>query len=253
MDETTITKSLEKLLSKEGGLFGHVKTWGMQKEPYEFIGYELSEDFAPTLRVMTDVQRKNLFSIMTYFEIHSKPLKEILLVVQSKNNNIETIFHETAWSHFMTIVMFGMLEVAVKISPLAIKNEKGYLKKQESIRVFLLTHIALEKQKDIAKRYFIEPSLSLKKSVSSFSEVIDHLWSEIRSGFVHEAGLQSKGLDWTAFSGGVGTKEDPITVHTDVPMAELLKITWEVVLVSYGYKGHLRPHGYKKDLLAKGL
>ncbi len=246
IDEATVEKSLTKLLSKESGLFGHVRTWGMRKEPYEFIGYELSETFVPTLESMTDVQRKNLFSIMAYFEIHARPLKEILLVVQSKGDSVETIFHEIAWSHFMTIVMFGIIEVAVKISPSAITNKSGYLKKRESIQAFLSEHIPIEKQKDIAKRYYVEPSLSSKKSVNSFPEVIDHLWFEIRSGFIHDVGLQSKGLDWTAFGGGIGTEDDPITVHTDVPIAELLQITWQAVLTSYGYKGFLKPHNYKK-------
>lgn len=246
IDEITITKNLIKLLSKESGLFGHVKTWGMKKEPYEFLGYELSESFTPTLELMNDIQRKNLFSIMSYFEIHAKPLKEILLAVQSKNNNFETLFYETAWSHFMTVVMFGILEVAVNISPQKILKTSGYLDKKKSIKQFLSTYLSNEKQEDIAKRYYIEPYLSSRKPVKSFSEVVDHLWDEIRSDFVHEAGLQSKGLDWATFGGGVGTQDDPITVHTDVPMAELLKIAWESVLGSYGYKGFLKPHKYKK-------
>jgi hypothetical protein len=246
IDEAVIVNSLTKILSKESGLFGHEPTWGATKEPYELIGYELSEDFVPTLESMTENQRKNFFSVMSYFEIHAKPLKEILLALQSKGNNIDTIFYELAWSHFMTIVMFGMLEVVVKISPQAIQNKHGnFIKKQESIRSFLLENTPIEKQKDIAQRYYVEPLFSSKK-VASFSDVIDHLWEEIRSGFVHDGGLQSKGLGWTTFSGGMGTKNDPIKVHTDVPVAELLQITWQAILNSYGYKGELKPHKYKR-------
>jgi hypothetical protein len=245
IDEVTIAKKLKELLSRESGLFGHQRTWGMKKEPYEFIGYELSEEFVPTLELMTDIQRKNLFSIMSYFEIHAKPLKEILLAVQSKGKNFEIIFHETAWSHFMIIVMFGILEVAVKISPLAHRYENGYLKKKKSIQDFLLAYIPITKQEDVVRRYYIEATLSSKKSVSSFSELIDHLWFEVRGEFVHDAGLQSKGLDWTAFGGGNGTKDDPIMVHTDVPVAELLQITWQAILKSYGYKGLLIPQFIK--------
>ncbi len=82
-------------------------------------------------------------------------------------------------------------------------------------------------------------AINYKKEIKNFSDVIDHLWYQIRSGFIHDAGIESKGLEWGTLS-GIGTKDDPITTKHDVPMEEWLQIIWQAILNSYGYKGLLQ-------------
>jgi hypothetical protein len=144
----------------------------------------------------------------------------------------------------MTVVMFGMLEVAVKNFPSCVvwKNQqKGYIDKYKSIEAFLVKFLPENTRDDVSKRYKTENNTIL----NSFTDVTRHLWEEIRSGFVHEAGVHYKGMEWTTLGGGTGTKEDPIKLETDVPMQELLQITWQAILNSFGYKGLLKLPRYK--------
>ncbi len=241
--DKNINKSLTELLSKEKGLFGHVNTLGQKSTKYEFIGYELSEDFLPTLSKMSPEQKKNLSLIMLYFQIHAEPLKAILEVMESREWS-KTIFNQMAWSHFMTIIMFGMLEHAVRISPFAQFDSKKKMKnKGESIKLFLESNLSNEIKNSIAERYSSESS-SQEKMV--FSSIIDELWEQIRCEFIHEVGLKMKGLEWHTLE-GLGTKSNPIKIKTDVPIAEWLQITWQAILHSYGYKGLLNHPKYKKN------
>jgi hypothetical protein len=45
-------------------------------------------------------------------------------------------------------------------------------------------------------------------------------------------------MEWTTLR-GIGSQEDPIVLGSDVPMQELLQITWQAILNSYGYTGQL--------------
>ncbi len=229
-----INQKLIEVLSKEKGYFGRVYTWGQLPTKYEYIGYELNSDFLPTLQKMSEEQRKNLVKIINYFDIHASSLKKML--DSDKKESPYDFYSEWAWSHFMTIVMFGMLEVAVKITNCARykDNNNLYLKKYESIKNFLEMFLSQKIREDITKTYKTEDGAIL----SSFSEVIKHLWDEIRSGFIHEAGVHYKGLEWNTLK-GLGSEENPITIEIDVPMQELIQITWQAILNSYGYTGSL--------------
>jgi hypothetical protein len=143
--------------------------------------------------------------------------------------------------------MFGMLEVAVIGTDFEKRNSGGHLiDKGESIKSFLEKYLPTDLKEDIAKRYTVDESFKSDEKLESFSKVIDHLWKEIRSGFVHEAGIESKGLEWSKFGGGRGTREDPIRIRSDVPMQELLQMTWQAILNSLGYKGLLKLPKYKR-------
>ena len=136
----------------------------------------------------------------------------------------------------MIVVMFGMLEIAVKS-----KNEtKGDLQsKGIAIKNFLTDNLSEKIKTDIAHRYKIDKTFGYKSEIKKFGDVIDHLWYQIRCGFIHDASLESKGMEWTTFGKGKGTEDDPITIESDTPMQELLQITWQAILHSFGYMGSL--------------
>jgi len=231
-------RKLVELLSPERGYFGRVLTWGQRPTKYEFIGYELSEDFLPTLQNMSNAHRKNLMDIMNYFEIHVHPLRKLLDIREEEQ--LYKFYSELAWSHFMTVVMFGMLEMVVK-------GERGIQidRKHQRMKDFLEENLPEETKKSIAERYSVEEISDYKGEIESFSDAVDHLWHQIRSGFIHDAGVESKGLEWYELT-GIGTKDDPITTKSDVPIQEWLQITWQAILNSYGYTGSLELPKYKK-------
>ncbi len=221
-----------KLISKKNGYFGRITTFGLEDKAFVYIGYELSSDLLPLLQNITDEQRMNLITIMTYFEIHAGPLKKLLV---DDSNGLMNFYSTIAWSHFATLLMFGMLELAVKGKQGRFLELKG-----QKIRRFLEENLSDEIKEGVVRRYKIDELFKYNKQIKNFSNVVDHMWYEIRSNFVHDCGLQSKGLEWTTFGKGIGTKEDPITIESDVPMQEWLQITWQAILNSYGYKGILR-------------
>lgn len=245
MSKEELEKIKDKLidvLSQEKGYFGRIDTWGRKPKQYEYIGYELDGDIMPTINLMSDKNKKCLIKIINYFEIHANPLKKIL---RESEGNGHDFYSELAWSHFMTVVMFGMLEFAVKNTPSCIiwKNQKkGYIEKFKSMELFLEKNLRQSVRESIAKRYKTEEN----KTLTSFSDVIRHLWEEVRSGFIHDADVHVyKGMEWSTFGGGIGTREDPIELQMDVPMQELLQITWQAILNSFGYKGSLELPIYK--------
>ena len=179
---------------------------------------------------MTDEQRKNLVMIMTYFEIHARPLKNLLNA--EKTEQLYKFYSEIAWSHFATVVVFGMLEVAVKGKRGLWLNKKG-----SKIKKFLEDNLPQEKKDDVVRRYSVEEMFKHTKP-KTFSEVVDHLWKHVRGGFVHDVGIESKGLEYNSLI-GIGTKDEPIRIKQDVPMPEWLQLIWQAILNSYGYKGKL--------------
>jgi hypothetical protein len=235
-----INNKLIEVLSQEKGYFGRVNTLGQRPTNYEFIGYELDTDFLPTLQSLSEDKRKRLVEIVNYFDIHASSLKKMLDSESKKT--LYDFYSEWAWSHFMTVIMFGMLEVGVRHDQCAQYNKQGYLKKFISINKFLETYLPQEIRDSIAERYKTKNNTKL----DSFSTVIKHLWDEIRSGFIHEAGVYYKGMEWSTFS-GLGFEGDPITIEEDVPMQELLQITWQAILNSFEYRGVLKLPKYKPD------
>jgi len=244
MDEKQqrIKEKLNELLGKDAGYFGRIPTWGQRPTPYEYIGYILSEPIDETLVKMTDVQTKKLVRMLFHFEIHAGPLKKLL---QLKPDGHSDLFSDIAWSHFMTVVMFGLLEIAVKDTEFAIYDRRSYLKKKESIVNFLEKNLPDGIKKSIAERYKVENGTAPLKE-KTFAAVIHHLWHEIRSGFVHEGNISSKGMERYTFSGGMGSEEDPIRISSDVSMPELLQITWQAILNSWGYAGTLEHPRYER-------
>ena len=225
-----INQYLKNILGPERGYFGRVHTWEQKPNEYKQIGFVPTEDFEQMLSSMTEEQRKNLVMIMTYFEIHACPLKNLLNA--NEPEQLCKFYSEIAWSHFATVVMFGMLEVAVKGQRGLRLNNKGL-----EIKKFLENNLPQETKDDVVRRYSTEEVFNHKKA-GTFGEVIDHLWEHVRGGFVHDVGVESKGLDYGTLI-GMGTEDDPIRSKTDVPMQEWLQITWQAILNSRGYKGVL--------------
>ena len=234
-----LNQKLVEVLSQESGYFGRVDTWGQRSTKYEYIGYELTEDFLPILEKLTDEQRKSLTMIVMHFEIHAQPLKYILKAEEGEHT-LSKFYSEISWSQFMTVVMFGMLELVIK------GKRKSWLdSKRKKIVKFLEDNLPNEVKNDIANRYKVEDVFKYEKEIKTFSDVINHLWYEVRSGFIHDGGIESRGMEWSSLK-GMGSKEDPITISQDVPMQELLQITWQAILNSFGYKGQLKLPRYKR-------
>lgn len=237
-----INKIFIEVLSAEKGYFGRIDTWGQRPTKYEYIGYELSEDILPTLEKMSEETRKNFVRIVTYFEIHANPLKRLLI---SEGHDLYQFYADISWSHFMTIIMFGMLEMAVRFNKEGKYRNGELINKGEAIKSFLERNLNSKIKDEIAKNYVTDAIFGYNKKIENFSDAVDHMWKQIRCEFIHKAGLESKGLEWTTLK-GMGTKDQPITIAHDVPMQEWLKVTWQAILNSFGYEGILQLPKYKK-------
>ncbi|MBU1179630.1 hypothetical protein KJ885_01665 [Patescibacteria group bacterium] len=233
-DLSKINQKLKEILGHGRGYFGRVFIGQQRPSEYEYIGCESTDDFLLMLKNMSEEQIKNLVKIMNYFEIHAYPLKKLL---DSKQDAYSYRFYcEKAWSHFMTVIMFGMLEIAARTPQNVDKN--GNLKyKGKNIKKFLEKYLPQETKESITNRYYVESIFNYKKP-TDFNEIVDHLWFNIRCGFIHDASIESKGIQWEILE-GIGTKEEPITSKSDVPMQEWLRVTWQAILDFYGYKGTL--------------
>lgn len=240
-----ILQKLKEILSVEKGYFGRVYTWGQRPTEYEYVGYEMTKDFSDVLQNMSADQVKNLVTVINYFEMHAQPARSMLDA--KVEGHSYKLYSEIAWSHFMTMIMFGMLEVVVAKKPYAKLNKKGDLiDKGKEIKKFLEKYLSAEIKESIAHRYRVEEMFKHKKP-TNFSEVVDHLWRDIRCSFAHNAGLESKGLEWYTLE-GAGSKNDPITIKQDVPVQEWLQVTWQAILNSFGYKGLLELPKYKNSI-----
>ena len=198
---------------------------------------EFFDDFYPILEGMDINQYSNFFKIVTYFEIHASPLSKLFIV--DEEDFLDKFNSEIAWSHFMTLILFGMIEIACKrVYPDDI-SKKGDLKdKGKNIKKFLNEYLDEELKLDIAKRYKVDNKFSEGISIEKFDDVVDHLWSNIRCGFVHDATIESKSLESYSMS-GLGSEDDPIKLATDVAVHEWVKIIWQAILKSHGYMGTL--------------
>ncbi len=240
---TKINNRLIEILSQEKGYFGRINTYGLRPTNNQFNGYELTESFYPVLEKMSEKQRKNLTRTITYFEIRANPLKKLLDFEMQQT--LYDFYSIISWSQFMTVIMFGMLEIVIKEKSWARLNKKGELiDKGNQIKKFLNENLSEETKTDITKYYLVDKVFKYEKEIKSFSDVIDHLWSEIRCGFIHNGGIESRGLEWTTFK-GIGTKEAPIMIGRETTIQDLLQMTWQAILNSYGYTGRLELSKYK--------
>lgn len=243
--QNKIKHRLEEILSPQKGYFGRIITGGKGPAKYEYVGYELSSDFSETLEHMSAEQLKNLVKIINYFSIHADPLRRLIFIDENKDEGVDRFCSDLAWQHFITVVMFGMLEVATKESKYASLDKNGNLKNKEaSIINFLKNTLPCELQEDITQRYKTEKIFGKEERFKTFSEVISHLWKKVRSGFIHDAGIETRGFEWHTLE-GTGSKEIPIMMKSHVPMQELLQISWQAILNSYGYTGSLQLPKYK--------
>lgn len=210
---------------------------GLRNEEYVNIGIELSDDFCPILESMDINQYSNFFKVVTYFEIHASPLRKLFLI--DERDFLDRFNSEIAWSHFMTLILFGMIEIACKrVYPEEV-NKKGDLKeKGKNIKKFLNQFMDKELRLDVAKRYKVDDKFSEGINIEKFDDVVDHLWGNIRCGFVHDATIESKSLESYSMS-GMGSEDDPIILTTDVSVHEWMKIIWQAILKSHGYIGTL--------------
>lgn len=224
-----LNKNLLEILGPDSGFFGRVYTWGQRPTEYEYVGYVLSEDLLPLLRQMSLQNRKTLSTIIIYFDIHMRPLKRLLN--RENEEQLYILYSDMAWSHFATVVMFGMLEIAVKGGRGPQLRSKG-----ARIRDFLEDNLSTDMKASVARRYKVDELFKTAEALTDFGSVVEHMWEEVRGGFVHDAGVQYRGMEWTTLN-GLGSKEDPIRVGSDVPMQEWLQLTWQAILNSFGYKG----------------
>lgn len=230
-DKQKTNQVLTEVIGLKNGYFGRIFNWSQETRPYSYIGFELTEDFSSTLNEMTEAQHDVLKRIIMYFEIHMRPLKN-MLNASDNEHRAHRFYTEIAWSHFSTLIMFGMLEIAIKT------NHRNLQNKGQKICAFLNENLPEETKQSITSRYS-NRGTSINERSQSFTAIVDHLWTEIRSGFVHEGSIHSIGLENIEFSRATGTKEDPIIVTSNVPMYEWLQATWQAILNSYGYKGEL--------------
>ncbi len=234
----SVNAKLASLLGEEAGLLGKIYSWGYgTNEKYINVGVELSDDFYPILEAMDINQYSNFFKIVTYFEIHASPLSKFFIM--DEDDFLDKFNSKIAWSHFMTLILFGMTEIACKrVYPDEISGKGDLKDKGKNIKKFLNEYLDEELKLDIAKRYKVDDKFSEGISIKKFDDVVDHLWSNIRCGFVHDATIESNSLESYSMS-GLGSKDDPIKLATDVAVHEWVKIIWQAILKSHGYMGTL--------------
>jgi len=165
-DLKEIKNKLIEILSPAKGYFGRIYTHVSRPVKYEYIGYKLKKDFSPTLQRMSKKQRENLKLIMVYFELHARPLKYLLDTNQK--NEIDNFCSEIAWSHFMTVIMFGMLEVAAKETNCAKLDTRDHLMKNKSIKCFLNINLPKEVKKNLTEKYSVEKIFNHEKKLKIF-------------------------------------------------------------------------------------
>jgi hypothetical protein len=237
-----INDKLNEIFAVSNGYFGTVDTWGLQAAKYVNIGCVPSLETLDCVKALNVKQLNDLMRMIVYFEMHMKPLKS-MIDVQSENT-LDKWHKQTAWSHFATVIMFGLIEVAVKTIELNKDIDEYLNEKGKNIYSFLNKYISEEQQADIVQRYKSKNTIFNRPNVTNFKGVVADLWDEFRSGFVHSAGVHSVPLEPTSITNGGQTKEgyQIMALHTEVPMYEWLIIAWQAILNSYGYKGKLKPN-----------
>lgn len=234
MQQEKIQKKIEELFDSSQGLFGRVDSWGQTQAKFVRIGCVFDTDLILFLNKLSELQQRSLTRMLTYFEGHMKPLKRMLDT--HSESLLDRWFTETAWSHFSVVIMFGLLEAAVKTIELKSDFDTKLYDKGNEIKKFLVKHISLEQQTEVVKNYKSKDPAPAK--FNNFSEVIDDMWNEYRSGFIHSVRVHAVPLESYSIS-GIGTKKDPLSFPRQVAMYEWLILTWQAILNAYGYKGKL--------------
>ncbi|QQS22736.1 hypothetical protein IPM19_03850 [bacterium] len=163
-----------------------------------------------------------------------EPLKSIL--ESHTEMSLDRFYAETAWSHFAIVIMFGLLEVAVKVGKgIAIEDFLG--DKGREIKAFFVKYLDVERQTKIAEDY--KPIDDTRK-LTTFEDVVQDMWDEYRSGFVHSVGVHSVPHEPVSFGDG-GEKDGipVIAISKEVPVFTWLIITWQAIFKSLGFKGNL--------------
>lgn len=229
-----IKERFRNIFTPSSHFFGRTRAFWKAENKFEWVGCVPESGFYDFLGSLSDEEQMQLAKILTYFEIHMGPLRLLL------ENSEDEIPEGLAWSHFATIIMFGMLEVAVKIIEKNAKFDSRLYDTGKELYSFLDKYLENETKESIKRRYKKDQYASNPAPSESFQEVVQHLWAEIRCGFAHSVGIHSVGLEF----GGLrlaGEKDGVpvITNWSNVPMSEWLVVTWKAILTSYGFNGRL--------------
>jgi hypothetical protein len=73
------------------------------------------------------------------------------------------------------------------------------------------------------------------------------LWGEVRSGFIHDVGIESIYNESTVFS--IDKKRpDIILVHRNLSMSHFLYFSWKAIFRDLGYKGNINFNFTKEEM-----
>lgn len=230
-DNLKLKERFIDIFSPSSHLFGRVRTHGRSENKFEWNGCAVDKYTFDFVDRLSPAERKDLAKILTYFEIHMRPLRLLL--------EEDEILNEIAWSHFATLIMFGMLEVAVKVRQEGISSDSKLENKGRKIRDFLELHLPDSTKQALTQRY--KTNIIRDKSVrkGNFKEVTQHLWEEVRSEFTHSAGIHWLGFEFGGLEQSNEKGGTVITFWQDVPIQEWLILTWQAIFHSFSSEKEL--------------
>jgi len=215
---------------------------------------------------MSFLERESFSKLLAFFCFHMKPLSRLNI----KDDTINDFFGPMVWSNFSLVVMMSVLE----------KYTKGRYKRKEFLELLIenipinseeqLIMLSAEQRKTnpppsvlrfselfsknleekeidrIIKNYMAEKQSSGEIKISSIEEVFKHLWEEVRSGFIHNVGLESIYNESTIFK--LSKKPGVITVSDNLSMSNFLFLSWKAIFRHLGYAGEMNSNYTKKEI-----
>lgn len=232
------------------------------------IGWRINfieEDLKKFITNLSREDRVFLSKLVSFYNIHTSPLYKLL---EEEKGTLGSYLGERAWSIFSLITIMSILDKYTKrglfpkgtkeflLKNIPIKSDvelKDLWDKYKQKEPDMPTRMANLLQKNLSEaeiaRIIIDYRASDirggKRPLPTIKKICEDLWGEVRSGFVHETGLNVINNESTMFN--IKENSNVIEVFSNLSMSNILFLCWKAILKDMGYTGKMDSNYTKEE------
>ena len=230
------------------------------------LGRDWRMNFSDNLNIflfdLPDEKRKKLIRILGVFRLHMEPIW-VLIRKEEKNENRGS-FSGEVWAKVAISIMTSLIDFLTKDTEVPRKSFVDFLaenfiiriKNQEDIKIlsnehsqqyppsiikrlveFYSMYLDAKDQEEIVNKYATERRLEGKIKIKNLKDVVQDIYNNIRSGFLHGTGLESMYTESEFFTSEDGYKT--LTYHQTISVSQFLYLSWKAIFRYFGFTGEI--------------
>lgn len=230
------------------------------------LGRDWRMNFSDNLNIflsdLPNEKSKKLIRVLGVFRIHMEPIW-VLIRKEEKNENRDS-FSGEVWAKVAISIMTSLIDFLTKDTEVPRKSFVDFLVEnflriknpQKDIKVlsdehsrqyppsiikriyeFYSAHLDDKDKEEMINKYTTERRLERKIRSRDLKDVIQDIYNNIRSGFLHGTGLENMYVESEFFTSEDGYKT--LTYHQTISASHFLYLSWKAIFRYFGFTGEI--------------